>query len=284
MNADILRGMQTFVDAIAKELEKPRPLLKQVVDHVASRHEVSRDELGNFLDNSVKDLEDFEIDLLFSAQFTPTLVDQAAFSDVLESGPLGRDKWDALVESLESRPTVANLETEDGTTHAVPLTDISIERFVKRLNLDIELPEALVRLLDSMPPEKDRGLLKAVARRPGFRTESQRDILFKYVLKVTSEDEYELDEILLLLELMDTYKATDVADLLSRIPHWLEVLENEATAAGQPKPFFAERVRELHGDGRDQRLTDSSLIGRKKRNMEFLKRLDTVLGEPVGNA
>ncbi len=274
--------MQKFVDLLAQELEKPRPLLKQVVDHVASRHEVSRDQLGGFLDKDVKELEDFELDLLFSAQFTPTLVDQAAFSGLLDDGPLSRDQWDGVVKSLEARPTVAHLVTEDGATHGVQLTDVSLERFVRRLNLDIEIPEALAKLLGSMPPKRDRDLLKAVARRPGFRTAGQRDILFKFVLRATSEDDYDLEEILLLLELMDTYKAADVADLLSRIPHWLEVLENEATAAGQPKPFFAERVRELHGDGRDQRRTDNSLIGRKKRNMEFLKRLDAVLSEPVG--
>lgn len=275
--------MQKFVDVIAQELEKPRPLLKQVVDHAASRHEVSRDDVGGFLDDSVQNLEDYELDLLFSAQFTPTLVDQGAFSKLLDGGVLPRDQWDELVKSLEDRPTVAQLVTEDGMTHSVALTDVSIERFVKRLNLDVTIPENLAKLLDSMPPEEDRNLLKALARHQGFRSAEQSEILFRFVLKVTSDDEYQLEEVLLLLELMDTYKPADVGDLLSRIPHWLEVLENEATAAGQPKPFFADRVQELHGFGRDQRKADMSLIDRKKRNIKFLKRLDEILGEPVGS-
>ena len=41
--------MQVFVDAVAAELERPRPLLKQVVDHLASHYSVSRDALGEFL-------------------------------------------------------------------------------------------------------------------------------------------------------------------------------------------------------------------------------------------
>ncbi|MGB0578817.1 MAG: hypothetical protein ACPGVU_03850, partial [Limisphaerales bacterium] len=273
--------MQRIVDAVAQELEKPRPLLKQVVDHVSSHFEVSRDELGTFLDERVKDLEDVEIDLLFSAQFTPTLVDQAAFSVLLDEERLPRDQWNDLVNALTERPTVARLVTEDDTTHPVQLTDISIERFAIRLNLDTEIPEALAKLLGSMPPEEDRNLLKAIARRPVFKDADRREILFQYILRVTSEDGYDLDNILSLLELSETYKPKNLQDLLDRIPHWLEVLENEITAAGQPKPFFADRVRELHGGGRDQRQRDDSLIGRKRRNITFLKSLTEVLGEKV---
>lgn len=269
--------MQKFVDAIALELEKPRPLLKQVVDHASSRHEVSRDEVGRFLDEETAGLEDFEIDLLFSAQFTPTLIDQAEFAELLDTERLAASQWNELIEKLTERPTTAQLVTEDETTHAVQLTDVSIERFVKRLNLNAEIPEALAKLLNSMPPERDRNLLKAIARRPVFRDEGTREILFQFILNVTSEDSYDLEEVLLLFELIETYRPKDIDDLRKRIPNWLEVLENELTAAGQPKPFFAERVQELHGGGRDQRGRDGDLIDRKQRNKDFLRRLDGIL-------
>lgn len=269
--------MQKFVDAIALELEKPRPLLKQVVDHASSRHEVSRDEVGRFLDEETAGLEDFEIDLLFSAQFTPTLIDQAEFAELLDTERLADSQWNELIEKLTERPTTAQLVTEDETTHAVQLTDVSIERFVKRLNLNAEIPEALAKLLNSMPPERDRNLLKAIARRPVFRNEGTREILFQFILNVTSEDSYDLEDVLLLFELIETYRPKDIDDLRKRIPNWLEVLENELTAAGQPKPFFAERVQELHGGGRDQRGRDGDLIDRKQRNKDFLRRLDGIL-------
>lgn len=272
--------MQKFVEAIARELEKPRSLLKQVMDYVSSRHEVSRDELGAFLENEVDVLEDFEVDLLFSPQFTPTLVDQAAFSSLLDEERLPAVEWDALVNALAARPTVARLVTEDGAEHAVSLTDVSIERFVSRLNLDAEIPGPLAKLLASMPPAEDRDLLKAIARRPFFRTESHCEILFEFLVKTTGDDSYSLEDALSLLELVETYRPADVADLVGRVPHWLEVLESEVTAASQPKPFFADRVQDMHGGGRDQRRADGSLIDRKQRNMAFLKRLEATL-QPV---
>ena len=50
--------MQAFADAIAANLERPRPLLKQVVDHLASHYSVSRDELGAFFTGQLDALED----------------------------------------------------------------------------------------------------------------------------------------------------------------------------------------------------------------------------------
>ena len=242
---------------------------------------MSRDALGPFLENQVGGLEDVEIDLLFSPQFTPTLVDQAAFSALLDEDRLPAEQWEVLIEALTVRPTVARLVTEDGVEHPVTLTDISIARFVERLNLDAGIAEPLARLLESMPPAEDRGLLKAIARRPCFQADAHREILFQFLVKTTSEDAYSLTDILSLLELVETYRPADIADLIGRVPHWLDVLENEVTAAGQPKPFFAERVQELHGGGRDQRHADGSLIARKKRNMEFLKRLESIFAETV---
>jgi hypothetical protein len=271
--------MQRFVDAIAGELEKNRPLLNQVVDHVASRHDKSRDELGTFLEEGIADLEEFEIDLLFSAQFTPTLADQAAFSETIDQEQLDREQWDSLIEALTKRPTVASLETEDGQRHSIQLIDVTIERFVTRLNLDTEIPEPLRDMLDNLPPETDRALLKAIARRPVFRDAGRRELLFRFVLQTTSEDSYCAQDAVDFMDLVEAYKPTDAADMLARIPNWLEILENEVTAASQPKPFFADRVQELHGGGRDQRRSDESLIDRKQRNIDFLKRLQILLAD-----
>ena len=90
--------MQIFVDAVATELERPRPLLKQVVDHLASHYSVSRDELGAFLAEQLGALEDYEIDLLFSPLFTPSLAEQAAFSELLDHQTLPAGEWPALIQ------------------------------------------------------------------------------------------------------------------------------------------------------------------------------------------
>lgn len=269
--------MQTFVDAVAAEMERPRPLLKQVVDHLASHYSVSRDALGEFLSRELEPLEDYEIDLIFSAQFTPALSEQAAFSELLDRRTLPAGEWPVLIRRLAARPTVAQLGLEDGATHALRLREVSIERFVTRLNLDVAIPDPLGKLLNSLPPAEDRPLLKALARRIVWNKEPRRAVLFRYLLAATSEDFYRRDDLLALLKLMETYQPKDATDLLSRIPHWQEVLKREIMAAASPKPFFAARVQELHGGGRDQRHQDDSLICTKQRDLDFLSLLQRVL-------
>lgn len=269
--------MQAFVDAVAVELERPRALLKQVVDHLASHYSVSRDELGAFFTSQLDALEDYEVDLLFSPLFTPTLTDQSLFSDLLDRQTLPASAWPVLLRKLIDRPTVAHLTTEDGITHGIKLREVSLERFVTRLNLDVVIPDPLGKLLHSLPPAEDRALLKALARRIVWNKEPRRAVLFRYLLAATSEGFYRREDLLVLLKLMETYQPKDAADLLARIPHWQEVMKNEMLSAASPKPFFAARVQELHGGGRDQRHQDDSLISGKQRELEFLGRLKGVL-------
>jgi hypothetical protein len=269
--------MQAFVDAVAVELERPRALLKQVVDHLASHYSVSRDELGAFFTSQLDALEDYEVDLLFSPLFTPTLTDQSLFSDLLDRQTLPASAWPVLLRKLIDRPTVAHLTTEDGITHGIKLREVSLERFVTRLNLDVVIPDPLGKLLHSLPPAEDRALLKALARRIVWNKEPRRAVLFRYLLAATSEGFYRREDLLVLLKLMETYQPKDAADLLARIPHWQEVMKNEMLSAASPKPFFAARVQELHGGGRDQRHQDDSLISGKQRELEFLGRLQGVL-------
>lgn len=271
--------MEPFLTATVRELEKPRPLLKQVVDHVGSRYSVGRDEMGGFLESRLAELEEVEIDLILSPQFTPTLEDQAAFSDLLETATLPAAQWPALIAALAARPVFAPLVTEDGATHRVKLHEVTLERFVTRLNLDARVPERIDKVINSLAPEPARTLLKAIARRAIFAAAERSEILFQYLVRSTSDSFFDPEDAVALLRLMETYQPASVPDVLDRIPHWLQVLDQEIKSAAQPKPFFAARVQELHGGGRDQRRHDNPLAERKQAEFRFLNLLQSVLTE-----
>jgi hypothetical protein len=269
--------MNNFVDAIAAELERPRPLPKQVSEHVSSHHSVSRDEVGPFLENEMEKLEDFEVDLVLSPIFTPGLSEQAVFSDLIDQGPLPADEWPELVRRLAARPVVAKFVTEDGMTHLVKLREVAIERYVTRLNLDVRLPEALGRMLNTLAPAEDRSWLKALARRAVWKEDARRDILFRYLLSSTSDNFYQKDDLAALLKYAESYRPGNAAEVVGRIPHWQEVIRKEIVSAANPKPFFADRVQELHGGGRDQRHQNLGYIHGKQAELAFLDRLQSVL-------
>jgi hypothetical protein len=148
------------------------------------------------------------------------------------------------------------------------------------LRLDATIPEPLFKLLNHLPPAADRPLLKAIGRRAVWTDEARREILVRYLTIATTADTYRRDDAVELLKLAEIYQPANVADLLAHIPHWQQVLRQEINEAASPKPFFNERVQDMHGGGRDQRRQDDGRVTAKEEERAFLDRLQRVLTAP----
>ena len=269
--------MTNLIEALAGELERPRDVSAQVVNHVIGTYGVDRDAVGTFLVGELSKLEDYEIDLILSPLFTPTLQDQAVFAALLGVESVPSTQWPALVQKLVARPTIGQFVPEDGNTHSVPLRAVTVERYVYRLRLDGTTSESVRELISQVVAEADRSLLKAVARRAIWESDSRRDILARHLAACMGTNDYRAADAVELLKLVETYQPADVREVLARIPHWQQVLKQEINDASSPKPFFNERVQELHGGGRDRRRADDSRVTAKEEELEFLNRLQTLL-------
>ena len=270
-----------LIEALAAELERPRELPAQVINHLSGTYALDRDALGPFLVSELPKLEDYEIDLALSPVFTPTLPDQAIFAEMLGQTSVPAAEWPGLIQQLVARPTRAQLATADGQAHSVPLREVTLERFVHRLRLDATIPENLFNLLQHLPPAADRPLLKAIARRAVWENEARREIFIHYLTSATASDDYRLNDAVELLKLAELYQPTALTALRAQIPHWQQVLRQEINEAASPKPFFNERVQELHGGGRDRRRQDDTRVTMKENELAFLARLQRVLAEPA---
>ena len=269
--------MTRLLETLAAELERPRQLTAQVVNHVVGTYSITREEVGNFLTTELTKLEDYEIDLILSPLFTPTLDDQAVFAELLGREVIARSAWPELIQQLAIRPTQASLVTEDGQTHRISLRDVAIERFVHRLRLDGTIPETLFQFIHEHSPALDRPKLKAIARRVIWMEARRGEILPAYLSAAFAGASFNIHDAEALLRLAETYQPADTKELLALIPHWLEVLRQEINQAGDAKPFFNERVQDLHGGGRDQRRQDQTRITAKESEREFLERLRRLL-------
>jgi hypothetical protein len=151
---------------------------------------------------------------------------------------------------------------------------VTIERFVRRLHLDGTIADDVFALIGSLPESRERSVLKAISRRSVWKDSSRREILTHFLANPIHA--FQVDDVVTLLKLVETYEPTGIADLLARIPHWQQVLRQEINDAGA-KPFFNERVEELHGGGRDQRRNDNSRVVAKEKERAFLDRLQQSL-------
>jgi hypothetical protein len=274
----IIHHVQPLLDTLAAELEHPRELSIQVVDHITGTYGVDRDSLGPFLMDELPKLEDYEHDLILSPLFTPKLADQSIFAELLGRDTIPKQQWPALIDQLARRPTRAKLITSDRRIHLVLLREVALERYVHRLRLDATIPETLYGLLNQAPAV-DRPMLKAIARRLVWENDARRNILESYLGSVTGTDTYNLEDMVELLRLVESYRPADTSDLLARIPQWQRVLEEEISKSSGPKPFFSATIQNSHGGERDQRPQDDSRLSAKKGEFAFLHRLQQKLGD-----
>jgi len=269
--------LKPLIDAIANELERARPLIPQVIKHLASAHSVDRGDVESFLSTQVPTLEEYEIDLIFSPLFTPSLADQAVFAQRLGAGAVPRLQWAEIIEQLELRQTKAQLVTEDGKTHALLLRTVTLERFVHRLRLEATLPVTVFERIKTQVPTNEQGLALAIARRAIWESEGRRPILDRFVTAADWSQADTLADAVGLLHIVETYQPSDESALRQRLDHLLEVGRQEVSYAANPRPFFSQRIHEMHGGGRDQRARAESAVLAKEAEVRFLNRLKSRL-------
>ena len=224
----------------------------------------------------MSNLEDYEIDLILSPAFTPKLADQAVFAELLGSAPVAREQWPELIKQLEARPVTAKLVTQDGAAHPVKLREVTIERYVHRLRLEAKIPQSIFGLLEKLP-QADRPMLKAIARRNVWENPDAEAILETYLRAVIDQGSYTLADANALLDLLESRKPGSLAQLVEKIPVWLETLRHQIEVAAGPKPFFSQDVERMHGGGRDQRGHDEMRLTVKENEFAFLGRLEKIL-------
>jgi hypothetical protein len=265
--------MSSLIDVLAAGLERPREITAQVVRHLGETYSLSREAVGGFLTSELANLEDYEVDLILAPLFTPTLSEQQPIAEFLGAKSVPPSDWPALIQQLLARPTRAEFITEDGAQHRVTLREVTVERYVHRLRLDGTIASEIQAVIEKIPATEP-ALLKAVARRAIWENAGRREILRHYL--ENSAGTFRAEDAVALLKLVEVYEPANLAELRGRIPQWQQVLQQEINAGGG-KPFFNERVEELHGGGRDQRRQDQNRLGAKEQELEFLNRLSESL-------
>lgn len=271
------RVVATLLELLTSELERPRVVTRQVLDHVAGTYEIEREAIGEFLEERLPNLEDYEHDLILSPLFTPKLADQALFAGLLGDETIPRDRWPGLIQQLASKPTLGSLVTDDKQTHRVTLREVTLERYIHRLRLDGTIDKEVLRLIEGDAFSAERAELKAICRRAVWENDDRRDILVHFLLAAEQRGEYEPGDAVDLLRIVEDYKPANVANLIERIPPWLEGLRQEIRAAGEPKPFFSGATQMAHGGDRDKRQQDTRTLEAKKKEFVFLERLHRLL-------
>ena len=273
--------MNKLLETLQAELERPRLLSPKVITYISGGYQIDRDDVPDFLEKRLPELEDYEVDLILSPLFTPRLADQAIIAAILGTDSVPQDQWPELVRRIATKPTVAHLTTIDGRSASVPLRDVTIERYVHRLRLEGVITHSIAQLVDRTGTPEDRSMLQAIARRAIWESKTRQEILSLYLS--SAGDSYRLTDVVDLLNLVESYQPADLDNLMTRIPSWKSVLKEEIQKGPRAAAFFSAGVQDAHGGERDQRQEDFTRLEAKERELAFLNRLEQILGGKINS-
>lgn len=158
---------------VAEMIAQPRPLKPQTERQLSQHMSDHTADLTSFLLTASEVLEDYELDILFGPQFTPTLEDRAALADLLFHWRPSKAELAQLVRDLCKDVDYAIVELPDLTNAKLALHEVMAERYVKLLRLNhAPDPATAASLRDTLPADLWAFAL-ALACERGFTPEHQ---------------------------------------------------------------------------------------------------------------
>jgi hypothetical protein len=160
-------------DRIADVIARPRPMKPQTERQLADRLAERSTNLRTFLLAAAEALEDHELDVLFAPQFTPSLDDQAAVSDLLYHWRPSAEQIEQLVQDVGEQASHAVVELPDGSEARLTLHEVMVDRFVRLLRLDQNPEPAVAAALRDSLPNDLWTVAAALVRQRGFAPRHQ---------------------------------------------------------------------------------------------------------------
>jgi len=158
---------------LAQRLSQVQPLKPQAERQLAAHMAGHTDNMQLFLLSAAEVLEDYEVEIIFGPQFTPTIDDRVAVADLLFHWRPDEAQLAKLVTDLVAQVQTVPIALPDGSTAQLTLHDVMIERYLKLLRLN-HAPDAhtAAALRDALPAEQ-WPLAVALACERGFTPEKQ---------------------------------------------------------------------------------------------------------------
>ena len=151
-----------ILELLRTDLTAPKILIKQVIDEINDRHGYSEDRLPEFFAEKFSTLEDYQVDLLFSPQYTPAEHNRLDYIPFIGGETLTQEDVKSIKRQLtEEKLPVMFCTPDDGIEVPATVHEVFIDRYVDLLKLDQPLPESAYQDIQAMVPEASFELLIA---------------------------------------------------------------------------------------------------------------------------
>lgn len=261
----------TLKQQVQRLLTCPRPLKPQTERQIAHYLQEHGGTEAEFLARAASLLEEHDLEILFAPEFTPTLEEQAAVSDLLASWRPTANDIERLNSELCASNAQASVQLADGTEVRLPLHEVMVTRFVKLLRLD-QAPDFGIAssLQDALPSDLYQTAL-AVMRQRGF-TPQRHAWLAAFICHLARRKPLNTSVLVAAAQFIVGQATTDTPVLLQAAQDLVRSAKGSADYAQAGRIYWSPDVAQHHqyrGEGQ----VDKALL---KQRLDELEALETI--------
>lgn len=201
-------------ELLQQDLTAPRVLLDQVLIYLNDRFGYPASELERFFQEKFSTLEDYEVDLAFSPQYTPAEHHRLRYIPAL--GPHALTALE--LNELKQRLLAADLFTEVSAPDAsqpvkIPVHEVFVERFVNLLKLDQSLSPSLYQEILASVPLESHNEVNLQARDSVWQQEQKALILKAFLRGLKASNRFSTVQVSFLTNFVRTYRPASLLEM-----------------------------------------------------------------------
>jgi len=205
---------ELIVELLKKDLCAPRVLIEQVINYITDRFETPSAELERFFAEKFPKLEDYEVDLAFSPQYTPSYSNRLEYIPMLGAGHLSAAEVQHVKDQLVAAQLTTRFKAPDsGAESDAPVHEAFIDRYVNLLKLDQKLPEALYTAMIELVPQEAHNEINLLAREDLWQSPARQQMLVAFFKAFKARQSFSIGKVSFLTNFVRTYRPASLLDL-----------------------------------------------------------------------
>jgi hypothetical protein len=240
--------LDMILELLRTDLSAPKVLIKQVIDEINDRHAFTEDRLADFFAQKFPTLEDYQVDLLFSPQYTPSEHNRLDYIPFIGADALTEDDVKSIKRQLTDEKLSVRFSTPDeGVEATVTVHEVFIDRYVDLLKLDQPLPESAYQDIQAMVPEASRNEVNLVARDAVWQPRGRYDILKAFLALFHANKNFSTVKVSYLSNFVRTYRPEDLNDVARQLDALVASCKKDRDQA-EGRGFMDEGLKALNSD------------------------------------
>jgi hypothetical protein len=205
---------EVVFELLKKDLCAPRVLLDQVLTYINDQFGYPSTELERFFSEKFPTLEDYEVDLAFSPQYTPAEHHRLEYIPALGEHHLSVSEVALLKSRINELGLKAAFSAPDTLNEVdAPVHEVFVERYVNLLKLDQKLPEGFYQLLLEVVPRDSHNEVNLMAREDLWKNEQKHLILIAFLRTFHELRNFSTVKVSFLTNFVRTYRPASLLDV-----------------------------------------------------------------------